>query len=273
MAYTKTTWVNNETELNAQNMNHIEDGIENTQNIKLIAVSEEAPSECVVGDKYYNITDNLIYTATETNTWSEDGEEPIYDILYIVLSEKTTYTYDGETLLSVGGGSSDIVVVGDEPTEDTKLLIEDEDLEPQGLEIVNEYNNADNMAYSCDYSNKAFGGKILWTNPNPTSSMAANTQITLSSSDYDVYEVIFASNNGALAYRDSSKGIKGNGVVLNCNIYGGHGRSANSRTIGYVDDTHLNIEACYGFTKDSDYTDTSFCIPLYVIGYKIGLFN
>ena len=83
MAYTKTNWVNDQTELNAENMNHIEDGIYNSQNVELIAVSDEAPSQCTTGDKYYNTEDNLIYTATGTNTWSEDGEEPISGIFYI----------------------------------------------------------------------------------------------------------------------------------------------------------------------------------------------
>ena len=49
----------------------------------------------------------------------------------------------------------DEIVIGDESdaTEDTKLIIESEDLDFQGLEIDNEYNAADDMTYSCAYIN------------------------------------------------------------------------------------------------------------------------
>ena len=122
-------------------------------NVELLDVIDIAPSECSIGDKYYNTEDNLIYTAVDTDTWSSTGEQPKSGVFYIVFSKQSNYVYDGTTLVSVGGGSGDLIMVNEEPTEDTKLYIEDEDLEPQGLEIANEYNTADNMAYSCDYVN------------------------------------------------------------------------------------------------------------------------
>ena len=119
MAYNKTIWVNDQTELNAENMNHIENGIEDAYNVSLLAVVDTAPSECTEGDKYFNTTTKKIYTATANNTWGTTGEDPISDILYIVFDEKNTYSYDGDTLVSVGGGSgSQVVVEPDEPTED-----------------------------------------------------------------------------------------------------------------------------------------------------------
>lgn len=74
-------------------------------NVSLIAVDSEAPEECVEGDKYFNTTTNLIYTATDTDTWSSTGESPIEGIFYIVFEEQTTYAYNGTTLISVGGGA------------------------------------------------------------------------------------------------------------------------------------------------------------------------
>ena len=109
MAYTKVNWQdypNTTTPVSASNLSIMDDGIYNLQNVQLIAVTSTAPSECAEGDKYYNTTTGLIYTATDTNTWGETGETPIENIFYIVLDEQTTYTYDGNDLISVGGGSS-----------------------------------------------------------------------------------------------------------------------------------------------------------------------
>lgn len=109
MAYTKVNWQdypNTTTPVSASNLSIMDDGIYNLQNVQLIAVTGAAPSECVEGDKYYNTATGLIYTATGTNTWGETGETPIENIFYIVLDEQTTYTYDGNDLISVGGGSS-----------------------------------------------------------------------------------------------------------------------------------------------------------------------
>ena len=98
------------------------------ENVELIAVSPTAPSECSLGDKYFNTTSNKLYTAIATNTWSSTGENAVEGILYIVFNEQSTYAYNGTTLVSVGGGSgsSDIVIIGDESetTEDTKLLVD-----------------------------------------------------------------------------------------------------------------------------------------------------
>ena len=98
------------------------------ENVELIAVSPTAPSECSLGDKYFNTTSNKLYTAIATDTWSNTGENAVEGILYIVFNEQSTYAYNGTTLVSVGGGSgsSDIVIIGDESetTEDTKLLVD-----------------------------------------------------------------------------------------------------------------------------------------------------
>ena len=109
MAYVRRNWVDypdTTTPIDADALNNIEDGIEESHNIQLLAVTDTAPSECAEGDKYFDTTTGLIYTATGTDTWGETGETPIYDILYIVLDEQTSYTYNGTTLVSVGGGSS-----------------------------------------------------------------------------------------------------------------------------------------------------------------------
>ena len=105
MAYTKTNWVNDTTELSAENMNHIEDGVEKAYGQYLLAVDSVAPEECTTGDKYYNTEDNKIYTATGTDTWGTTGVDAELGIFYVVLESQNIYTYNGATLVSVGGGA------------------------------------------------------------------------------------------------------------------------------------------------------------------------
>lgn len=112
MAYVKQEWKNqNEPDaipINKEHLNHIEEGIANSQAVYLIAVTDEAPTQCNVGDEYYDTEDNLIYTATDTNTWSEVGREALTNVFYVVLSENANYVYDGTTLVSVGAGGGGV---------------------------------------------------------------------------------------------------------------------------------------------------------------------
>lgn len=102
-------------------------------NVELIAVTDTAPTSFGTGDKYYNTTTNRIYTA-RSGEWISP-EEPIKGILYIILEEQKSYTYDGTTLISVGGGAGGIVVYPNIPDEDTQLYIEEEDLDGQYLPV------------------------------------------------------------------------------------------------------------------------------------------
>lgn len=99
------------TPVNATNLNHMDDAIKDIYDnelpslldVKLIAVADTAPLEFNVGDKYYNAENKKIYTATDNN-WG-DAETPTSGILYIVFDKQTTYSWNGEDLISVGGGS------------------------------------------------------------------------------------------------------------------------------------------------------------------------
>lgn len=120
-------------------MNQIKEVVNENETKILLAVTDTEPAECSTGDMYYNTTDDLIYTATATDTWSSTGVAPTENTLYVVLTTQTSYMYDGNTLVSIGGGtgSSDIVIVDpDTPTADTKLYIESTDLDFQGLDYV-----------------------------------------------------------------------------------------------------------------------------------------
>ena len=67
--------------------------------VTLIAVSLGAPLTCSTGDKYYDITDDLIYTAVSTNTWGSVGVAPDASILYTNTQDGNTYFYNGTTMI------------------------------------------------------------------------------------------------------------------------------------------------------------------------------
>lgn len=101
-------------------------------------------------------------------------------------------------------------------------------------------------------------GTILWTNSNPTA--ITTLTINLSSSDYDVLEIFykhFANDDYILSQRT----LKGAGTIILTQTGDG---TILRRTIIQTDDTTLSV----GSTTGND-----ALIPIYVIGYKTGLFN
>lgn len=101
-------------------------------------------------------------------------------------------------------------------------------------------------------------GTLLWTNPDSTQAMGA-TSIPLSSSDYDIIEIFykhFTSDDYILSQRT----IKGAGTILLTNVAGSLAR----RQITQTDDTTLSVQAG---------DNTSAMIPVYIVGYKNGIFN
>ena len=110
MAYTKTNWENDVTELSAENFNHMEDGIYNSTNLELVGVYNEiseVPTNTPNGKLFYLSSTNKIYEVTNTGAYHEFAE-PISGIFYIVPSEQKNYAYDGTTLVSVGGGGGSV---------------------------------------------------------------------------------------------------------------------------------------------------------------------
>lgn len=95
----------NDTNLNKMQKNAEKAINERKPTIELLTVSSTAPTECNMGDKYYNTTTSKIYTATATNTWGTEGENPSNLYLYVDLEHKELYYFDGTTFVSYGGGS------------------------------------------------------------------------------------------------------------------------------------------------------------------------
>lgn len=254
-------------------MNEIKQVVNDNETKILLDVTDTAPAECSTGDMYFDTTDDLIYTATATDTWGSTGVAPTSNTLYVVLTTQTSYMYDGNTLISVGGGGGGIAVYPDEPEEDTKLYIEEEDLDFQGLEIANEYTIGDNVAYSVDYSNSAFGGTILWTNPSPTSAFAGQV-VQVDLSDCDMYEILFMTSKEDTNCQSSGKIPKTFTTILNYSIgnasNGPYNMYRNISAISNTSITFTDSQVAYASTRT---VSGDNCIPLYIIGYKTGLFN
>lgn len=113
-------------------------------------------------------------------------------------------------------------------------------------------------------------GKILWTNPNPMSEFASQT-ITLNSNDYDYLEFIFKSD-----YDDSTKAIISGRTIKGYGVRTSYTSITSfkfwSRQINYNSETNYDIGDCIVITSNSGSVSNTNLIPLYVIGYKTGLF-
>lgn len=111
-------------------------------------------------------------------------------------------------------------------------------------------------------------GQILWTNQDPTQNISQTTDISLSSSDYDILEIYYiqATNSTSLMY--SNKILKGASTRMRisttdgANIY---------RGMTYLSDTSYRIDLPYSETTLPNIN--SLVIPYKIIGYKTGLFN
>ena len=253
------------------------------KNIELIAVTDTAPLECSIGDKYYNTTDKEIYTATATNTWSATGTTPISGILYIVYNEQASYSWDGTDLVSVGGGKEDIVIDDTEPTDsDVKIWIDTSALS-QSDETNMKYN--DNGEYKDIYA-KAFDtlpigtevdytgdsvpdgwtqvDEVVWTNPNPTSNFSS-TELTLDDT-YSKVKIVFKRKSDEDYYYIS-------GDIYNDNNYiGTIGLASNLlvQRLSKLDGTKLNIANGFKYSTygSASSQDNSMMIPVKVYGYK-----
>lgn len=118
---------------------------------------------------------------------------------------------------------------------------------------------------------KRLNGEILWTNPNPNDPFLPQ-EITLSSGDYDVLEWFYRSD----VYGNrttSSRCLKGSSVQFDLFSLGNATRRWGRRA-DYVSNTQYNVSNTSVFEQgQSTQTTNEQCVPLYVIGYKTGLFG
>lgn len=127
-------------------------------------------------------------------------------------------------------------------------------------------------------NNKLLNSKILWTNPSPTSIFGTQT-ITLSSDDYDMLEIFYYSLKEDKTMT-SIRIIKGENMYIPFTRFGGqqnYGIAVGYRIGTHVSDTEYTFAPglCYWTNLNSEnrYTYNDCAIPIYIVGYKTGLFK
>ena len=110
--------------------------------------------------------------------------------------------------------------------------------------------------------------KLLWSNPSPTSSFAAQN-INLSSSDYDLLLVIFRPSKDDNRV-DNNIITKGSGGMMSYGVgYNSSGAVTRSRALNYTSDTVLSAQVGYSATGTTGGTQNNdVCIPVAVYGIK-----
>ena len=197
----------------------------------------------------------------------EDGA-----LVYNIDNGKTYMDY-GTERIQTGGNADTMISIGDEePTdEDIKIWINTPTSETKASEIVNEYTDSDKVGYSCEYlNNNKPNATILWTNNNPTNDFSQQT-IQLNSDDYDCIEILFKLSTTRQQVKSTGIIPKGYGSLLDFLYNDGNLNFYNTRYIEYSTTTSLSIANCYSSQGSS--VINSRCIPLYIVGYKTGLFS
>ncbi len=146
---------------------------------------------------------------------------------------------------------------------------------------VNKINDTDMNQIKSVVNNNAtevqnLTGTILWTNTTPSADYGT-AQITLSSSDYDILEWFFLGSPEDSSAVFSIRTLKGHGgqVLIEGNgvFSGTNHNSFIIRNITYVNDTKYSPSyAMFKYGTNSSYNVLNILKPLYVVGYKNGLF-
>ena len=154
----------------------------------------------------------------------------------------------------------------------TNFIIKATQTTPVQAEVVNDYSTSQKNAYSCSYANKVFDGTMLWTNPDPTADFDSQN-ITLSTGDYDFFEILYTTNDKT-SMLNTGKIKKGFNTLLQAGVGSSSQGPYNFfRSVTYTNDTTFNVGVGLEAYASQRPTNAGVCIPLYVIGYKTGLFN
>ena len=142
---------------------------------------------------------------------------------------------------------------------------------PTSAQIVDGYSTSTADGYSANYIN-SLRPTVLWTNPSPTSSFAAQDITVNNLGNYDFYEVIF------ITYADSSSQLSTRNFISTGRIPKGYrtrlmwfDEKLRYRNITNVTDSVLGfsnggVYDTYG--SSSSTSSNAICIPYQILGYK-----
>ena len=236
-------------------------------NFSVIKAALEAMNKIVWQDDPDDSVSAFRGTTEEINQRDIIDGQLLYDT-----STGETYIDVGSQRISTGSGNS-IHIGSDTPTNPaTQLWVDpNEPLQLIGTEVTNsmegtESNKAPSVQAVKNYINSKI--QILWANPNPTQGISEITNISLASSDYDMIEIYYVQETNKQDLMYSIKILKGKSTRMRisttdgANIY---------RGITYISDTSYRIDLPY---SDASLPNIyALAIPVYIIGYKTGMFN
>ena len=181
-------------------------------------------------------------------------------------------SYDNASAPSTGNVATQNAGTGNsgnlQPYGTSNFIIKATQTTPIQAEVVNDYSTSQENAYSCDYSNKAFGGTILWTNESPTSNFASQ-DININVSSYNCIKIIYNYSVGSPFEMNTGEIPSSSpGTVLSM-LYNSSGINFfTSRTA-----TFASNKITFADAIDSNGASTNNrLVPLYIIGYEKGLF-
>lgn len=160
------------------------------------------------------------------------------------------------------------------------IYIGPEEDAPSEAKIIidsNQMKTPTNIEQTIDNKLSPIRGTILWTNSDPTSAINVDTQINLSSSDYDFLKIIFKrTTNQNVIYTYET--LRGSVIELFCNSTSGDNAPwVRSRILQYVNDSTYTMKTSESYLQfcnsSSRSNEKGACIPLYIVGYKTGLFS
>lgn len=193
---------------------------------------------------------NVLFKRVEDSTQLDNI--PVVDGSFYVTGDGKSFIDYGEERLPVGG------------TPDTEMSDRSR-------------NTVENNVIKQYVDNSIISRKLLWTNPNPNEQFSSQS-ITLSSDDYDVLEIYYYDWVDAGSYKDllCQKTIKGHSTKLQVQLSHNSNSYAGNRRIRYINDTTLQVDDCYRIIDNSAFNNAKanyWNVPLYVVGYKTGLFE
>ena len=180
-----------------------------------------APSTFSEGDKYYNASDDLIYTATSSSEW-DSGTTASATSLYLNEADNELYRYYNNTM---------------------NLLEINPSIQGQ---VLNTYNTSTTDTYSCNYINNNFQTKGTTLYNDATGSTGTIT-LSETSANYSYLEVYYKSahTSGIISSKvDVSLGTANDIVLM--------GMSSSSAT------THMYMAVCIYTLSGTSLTPTNY---------------
>lgn len=137
--------------------------------------------------------------------------------------------------------------------------------------------SAENMNQMQDYIEEAINnitGHVLWANSDITSDFAAQT-VNLTDTDYDFIKIVYKYYKSS-AYIMSQETLKNYSTVLGAGFtYANQagGETVMRTVVSASSGAQLTFREGKQQLGSTESTNNGYCIPIYVIGYKTGLFS